>query len=378
MSFRNLARVTVMPSDDAGVADIDRRRLAAGLRGRAGALTARAARGCARGGGRADGRAARSSSARSSRRSPSCSRGRQVHVPRPPRRAQDADPPGGRAAVRRQGASTCAPCRSRPSRSAAASRPAARARGRRRSCRSRRATRSRSSRAWRATSSNADPQAQADEPRPALRHLSRLRRDHASEPEKSLIEGLKKSGGRNAHGRKTARHRGGGAKRLYRKIDFKRRKDGVPAKVARSSTTRTARPTSRCCTTSTARSATSSRRNGLRVGTTVRVRPERRHRRRQRLPLANMPAGTVVHNVELQPGRGGQLGRSAGTGDPADGEGRRDGDAAPALRRDAHGARRVPRHDRRRSATPTTRTSRSARRAASATWACARRRAARR
>src|SRR5206468_116751 len=53
-----------------------------------------------------------------------------------------------------------------------------------------------------------------------------------SQPEKSLTEGLKKSGGRNAHGRKTARHRGGGAKRLYRKIDFKRRKDGIPAKVA--------------------------------------------------------------------------------------------------------------------------------------------------
>src|SRR3982751_1725629 len=53
-----------------------------------------------------------------------------------------------------------------------------------------------------------------------------------SEPEKTLVEGLTKSGGRNAHGRKTARHRGGGAKRLYRKVDFKRRKDGVPARVA--------------------------------------------------------------------------------------------------------------------------------------------------
>jgi large subunit ribosomal protein L2 len=53
-----------------------------------------------------------------------------------------------------------------------------------------------------------------------------------SEPEKTLIEGLKKSGGRNAHGRKTARHRGGGAKRAYRRVDFKRRKDGVDAKVA--------------------------------------------------------------------------------------------------------------------------------------------------
>src|SRR5438067_11344355 len=53
-----------------------------------------------------------------------------------------------------------------------------------------------------------------------------------STPEKSLTEGLRKSGGRNVHGRKTSRHRGGGAKRLYRRIDFKRRKDGVPAKVA--------------------------------------------------------------------------------------------------------------------------------------------------
>src|SRR4249920_1566464 len=53
-----------------------------------------------------------------------------------------------------------------------------------------------------------------------------------TEPERSLVEGLKKSGGRNALGRKTARHRGGGAKRLYRKVDFKRTKDGVPAKVA--------------------------------------------------------------------------------------------------------------------------------------------------
>src|SRR5689334_25155100 len=53
-----------------------------------------------------------------------------------------------------------------------------------------------------------------------------------TEPEKSLVEGLTKSGGRNARGRKTARHRGGGAKRLYRRIDFKRRKDGIPAKVA--------------------------------------------------------------------------------------------------------------------------------------------------
>ncbi len=80
-----------------------------------------------------------------------------------------------------------------------------------------------------------------------------------SEPEKSLTEGLKKSGGRNAHGRKTSRHRGGGAKRLYRKIDFKRSRTGSRPRSRTSSTTRTAPPTSRCCTTPTARSATSSR-----------------------------------------------------------------------------------------------------------------------
>src|SRR5215212_8710016 len=97
-----------------------------------------------------------------------------------------------------------------------------------------------------------------------------------SEPEKSLVEGLTKSGGRNARGRKTARHRGGGAKRLYRRIDFKRRKDGVGAKVQSG--------------------------------------PEAEIRVGNALPLENIPAGTVVHNVELTPGRGGQLGRSAGTG----------------------------------------------------------------
>ena len=87
-----------------------------------------------------------------------------------------------------------------------------------------------------------------------------------SEPEKSLVEGLKKSGGRNALGRKTARHRGGGAKRLYRKIDFKRTKDGVPAKVAAIEYDPNRRRTSRCCTTSTARRPTSSLRTACGSG----------------------------------------------------------------------------------------------------------------
>ena len=81
-------------------------------------------------------------------------------------------------------------------------------------------------------------------------------------PEKSLVKPLPKKGGRNNQGRITTRHQGGGHKRAYRVVDFRRYdKDGVPAKVATSSTTPTAPPGSRCCTTPTARSATSSRRS---------------------------------------------------------------------------------------------------------------------
>ena len=168
------------------------------------------------------------------------------------------------------------------------------------------------------------------------------------EPEKSLVEGLTKSGGRNAHGRKTSRHRGGGAKRAYRRIDFKRRKDGVPAKVAGDRVRPQPLRVHRAAALRRRREALHPRAHA----------PARRHDRRApaRTPtsrsatacaLARMPVGTVVHNVELQPGRGGQLARSAGASRAADGEGRRHGDAAPALRRDAHGARRVPRDGRR-------------------------------
>src|SRR5579875_2934000 len=123
-------------------------------------------------------------------------------------------------------------------------------------------------------------------------------------PEKSLTEGLKKSGGRNAHGRKTSRHRGGGAKRLYRKIDFKRNKDGIPAKVAHIALLHYADGEKRYIL-APAR---------LTVGMTVESGPNADIRVGNALPLANMPAGTVVHNVELTAGRGAQLGRSAGIG----------------------------------------------------------------
>src|ERR1700688_3652820 len=133
-----------------------------------------------------------------------------------------------------------------------------------------------------------------------------------TEPEKSLTEGLKKSGGRNVHGRKTSRHRGGGAKRLYRKIDFKRRKDGVPAKVAHIEydPNRTAYIALLHYADGEKRYILAPAR--LTVGMTVLSGEDVDITVGNCLPLAKMPTGTVVHNVELQPGRGGQLARSAG------------------------------------------------------------------
>jgi large subunit ribosomal protein L2 len=133
-----------------------------------------------------------------------------------------------------------------------------------------------------------------------------------TEPERTLVEGLKKSGGRNANGRKTARHRGGGAKRLYRKIDFKRRRDGIPAKVAaiEYDPNRTAYIALLHYADGVKSYILAPAR--LQVGATVMSGPEAEITVGNCLPLANMPTGTVLHNVELQPGRGGQLGRSAG------------------------------------------------------------------
>src|SRR3569833_1487196 len=129
-----------------------------------------------------------------------------------------------------------------------------------------------------------------------------------TEPEKTLVEGLKKSGGRNALGRKTARHRGGGAKRLYRKIDFKRRKDGIPARVASIEY-----DPNRSAYIALLHYADGEKRYILapqrrRVGASVSSGPAAEVAVGNCLPLASMPIGTVVHNVELEPGRGGQLG----------------------------------------------------------------------
>jgi large subunit ribosomal protein L2 len=133
-----------------------------------------------------------------------------------------------------------------------------------------------------------------------------------TEPERTLVEGLKKSGGRNSYGRKTSRHRGGGAKRLYRKVDFKRRRDGIPAKVAaiEYDPNRTSYIALLHYVDGVKSYILAPAR--LEVGATVMSGPQAEIAVGNCLPLASMPTGTVIHNVEMQPGRGGQLGRSAG------------------------------------------------------------------
>jgi large subunit ribosomal protein L2 len=135
----------------------------------------------------------------------------------------------------------------------------------------------------------------------------------ATGPERKLTEGLTKSGGRNANGRITSRHRGGGAKRRYRKIDFKRVKDGIPAKVAtieydpnRSSYIALINYADGFKSYILAPSQT-------KVGDTVQSGPGSDIRPGNCLALGEMPVGTIVHNVEMKAGQGGKLGRSAGT-----------------------------------------------------------------
>jgi large subunit ribosomal protein L2 len=134
-----------------------------------------------------------------------------------------------------------------------------------------------------------------------------------TEPEKSLTEGIKKTGGRNSKGRVTSRHRGGGAKRRYRKIDFKRLKDGVPAKVAaiEYDPNRSAHIALLHYADGEKRYILAPARLG--VGATVTSGPEADIQVGNCLPLARIPTGTIVHNVEMTAGRGGQMGRSAGT-----------------------------------------------------------------
>ena len=134
-----------------------------------------------------------------------------------------------------------------------------------------------------------------------------------TKPNKRLTKGASKSGGRNSHGRVTSRHRGGGAKRRYREIDFKRTKDGVPAKVA----TIEYDP-NRTTYIALLHYADGEKRyilapSAVRPGAMVESGEKADIRPGNALPLRAIPTGTIVHNVELLPGQGGRLGRSAGS-----------------------------------------------------------------
>ncbi len=132
-------------------------------------------------------------------------------------------------------------------------------------------------------------------------------------PERSLIEKKSSSGGRNNYGRKTSRHRGGGHKKQYRKIDFRRNKDGIPAKVAA-----VEYDPNRSCRIlllhfHDGEKAYILAPEGVQVGDTLQNGQGSEIRPGNALPLRYIPVGTTVHNVELQPGGGGKLSRSAGS-----------------------------------------------------------------
>lgn len=136
--------------------------------------------------------------------------------------------------------------------------------------------------------------------------------DRKKRPEKALTRRAKKKGGRNNQGRITVRHRGGGHKRLYRVIDFKRRKDGVPATVESIEY-----DPNRTCRIALLRYEDGEKRyilapDGLVAGTVIHSGESCEPNVGNAMPLSAIPTGTAIHNVEMQPGRGGQLCRSAG------------------------------------------------------------------
>ncbi|HBG0683017.1 TPA: 50S ribosomal protein L2 [Clostridioides difficile] len=149
---------------------------------------------------------------------------------------------------------------------------------------------------------------------PALRQMTVLVSDEitCNQPEKSLLVNLKKNAGRNVHGRITVRHRGGGQKRKYRIIDFKRDKDGIPAKVA----TIEYDP-NRTANIALLNYADGEKRYilapvGINVGDTILSGLGADIKPGNCLALKDMPVGTIIHNIELKPGKGAQLVRSAG------------------------------------------------------------------
>ena len=133
-----------------------------------------------------------------------------------------------------------------------------------------------------------------------------------STPERSLVVALRKSGGRNVHGRVTVRHRGGGHRRFIRIVDFKRNKQGIPAKVAaiEYDPNRTARLALLFYADGEKRYIVAPL--DLKVGDTVMAGAGAEIRSGNSLPISNIPVGTLIHNIEVKEGRGGQMVRSAG------------------------------------------------------------------
>nr|WP_317333551.1 50S ribosomal protein L2 [uncultured Romboutsia sp.] len=149
---------------------------------------------------------------------------------------------------------------------------------------------------------------------PALRQMTVLVSDEitCNQPEKSLLVSLKKNSGRNAQGKITVRHRGGGNRRKYRIIDFKRNKDGIPAKVATIEYDPNRTANIALLHYVDGEKAYILAPVGLEVGTTVLSGPTADIKPGNAMALKDMPVGTVIHNIELKPGKGAQLVRSAG------------------------------------------------------------------
>lgn len=149
---------------------------------------------------------------------------------------------------------------------------------------------------------------------PSRRNMTGL--DYAeitkSTPEKSLCVSLKKNSGRNNQGKITVRHRGGGSRRLYRIIDFKRRKDGIPAKVVAIEYDPNRTANIALLHYADGEKAYILAPVGLTVGTTLMNGAEAEVRVGNCLPLSSIPVGSNIHNIELYPGKGGQLVRAAG------------------------------------------------------------------
>jgi large subunit ribosomal protein L2 len=150
---------------------------------------------------------------------------------------------------------------------------------------------------------------------PGRRFVTSLERDEldGKRPEKKLTKGMKRSSGRNSEGHITSRHRGRGHKRLYRKLDFKRDKHDVPARVASLEY-----DPNRSANIALLHYADGEKRYilapvGVKVGDAVVAGQKVDVRPANAMPIGNIPLGTLVHNVELKPGKGGQMVRSAGT-----------------------------------------------------------------